>query len=78
LNLYEVDVIPCQVTLEQQPDDELISPSQKEFQRFVSENLYGGDVNKMRILSYKNKAPGGPDVRILVFCFIVVQQVYLS
>jgi cell division cycle protein 20 (cofactor of APC complex) len=43
-------------------DDELTSPSQKENQRIMSEKLHGGDIQNMRILSYRNKAPGAPDV----------------
>jgi hypothetical protein len=69
LDLYEVVVIACQLYQEEPPDDEVISPSQKERQRIMSENLHGGDIQNMRILSYMNKAPGAPDVRILVlFC----------
>ncbi|XP_021928736.1 cell division cycle protein 20 homolog [Zootermopsis nevadensis] len=49
------------VTQGQQLDDELISPSQKGYQRFMSEYLFGRDVRNMRLLSYKNKAPGRPD-----------------
>lgn len=30
-------------------------------QRFLEENLNGGDMNNMRILSYQNKAPAPPE-----------------
>jgi cell division cycle protein 20 (cofactor of APC complex) len=47
---------------QEQSDDEFVVPSQKEMQRILSENLHGGDIQNMRILSYQNKAPGAPDV----------------
>jgi cell division cycle protein 20 (cofactor of APC complex) len=61
------------VNQEQPPDDDLTTtPSQKEIQRFMAENLHGGDIKNMRILSYRNKAPGAPDVRVRVLYFTVV------
>ncbi|XP_076658822.1 cell division cycle 20 protein fzy isoform X2 [Halictus rubicundus] len=38
-----------------------ISPSKREMQRLMSENLHGGDINNMRVLSYQNKAPAPPE-----------------
>ncbi|XP_076280648.1 cell division cycle protein 20 homolog isoform X1 [Lasioglossum baleicum] len=38
-----------------------VSPSKKEMQRLMSENLHGGDINNMRVLSYQNKAPAPPE-----------------
>nr|ATL75343.1 fizzy-like protein [Diachasma muliebre] len=40
---------------------EASSPSKKEMQRLISENLHGGDINSMRVLSYQNKAPEPPE-----------------
>lgn len=37
-----------------------ISPYKKEMQRLIGENLHGGDINNMRVLSYQNKAPAPP------------------
>lgn len=37
------------------------SPSKREMQRLIGENLHGGDINNMRILSYQNKAPAPPE-----------------
>ncbi|KAK3090351.1 hypothetical protein FSP39_011110 [Pinctada imbricata] len=42
-------------------DDELLSPSQKEYQRVMAENLNGTDVMENKIISYKQKAPAAPD-----------------
>lgn len=30
-------------------------------QRLMGENLHGGDINNMRVLSYQNKAPAPPE-----------------
>lgn len=38
-----------------------ISPTKREMQRLIGENLHGGDINNMRILNYQNKAPAPPD-----------------
>lgn len=38
-----------------------VSPSKKEMQRLIGENLHGGDINNMRVLSYQNKAPAPPE-----------------
>lgn len=38
-----------------------ISPTKKEMQRLIGENLHGGDINNMRVLSYQNKAPAPPE-----------------
>lgn len=38
-----------------------ISPSKREMQRLMGENLHGGDINNMRVLSYQVKAPAPPD-----------------
>jgi len=56
-----------QVNQEEPPDNELTSPSKKEIQRIMSENLHGGDVQSMRILSYRTKAPSAPDVSLLKY-----------
>lgn len=37
------------------------SPTHKELQRMMSENLHGTDVTNQRILTYKNKAPSAPE-----------------
>lgn len=37
------------------------SPTQKEYQRVMGENLHGNDINKQRILSYQKKAPAAPE-----------------
>lgn len=39
---------------------ELLSPSQVEYQRLMSENLNGDRLNH-KIISYKEKAPGAPE-----------------
>jgi len=65
--LFEVCVAVHQVNQEELPDNELTSPSQKEIQRIMSENLHGGDVQSMRILSYRTKAPSAPDVSLLKY-----------
>lgn len=38
-----------------------MSPSKREMQRLIGENLHGGDINNMRVLSYQNKAPAPPE-----------------
>jgi cell division cycle protein 20 (cofactor of APC complex) len=63
--IYDISVTAYQVNHEQPPDDELTSPTQKETERVMSENLHGGDIKNMRILSYRSKAPGAPDVSLL-------------
>ncbi|XP_014206813.1 cell division cycle protein 20 homolog [Copidosoma floridanum] len=40
---------------------ESISPSKREMQRLIGENLHGGDLSNMRVLSYQNKAPAPPE-----------------
>lgn len=37
------------------------SPTQKEYQRVMGENLQGNDMNSQRILSYQKKAPSAPE-----------------
>ena len=44
---------------EEKPDN--ASPSKREMQRLIGENIHGGDINNMRILSYQNKAPAPPE-----------------
>lgn len=41
--------------------DNLLSPSQKEYQRVMSENLNGTDISSNKIISYKTKAPSAPE-----------------
>ncbi|XP_061197226.1 cell division cycle protein 20 homolog [Saccostrea echinata] len=41
--------------------DNLLSPSQKEYQKIMSENLNGADISNNKIISYKTKAPGAPE-----------------
>ncbi|XP_011142016.1 cell division cycle protein 20 homolog isoform X2 [Harpegnathos saltator] len=41
-------------------DDDL-SPTKREMQRLIGENLHGGDIKNMRVLSYHIKAPAAPD-----------------
>ncbi|XP_032678729.1 cell division cycle protein 20 homolog isoform X2 [Odontomachus brunneus] len=38
-----------------------ISPTKREMQRLIGENLHGGDIDNMRVLSYRVKAPAAPD-----------------
>lgn len=37
------------------------SPTQKEYQRVMGENLHGNDITNQRILSYQRKAPAPPE-----------------
>lgn len=41
--------------------DSTTSPNKREMQRLIGENLHGGDLNNMRVLSYQNKAPAPPE-----------------
>ena len=56
---------------------EMMSPSQVEYQRVMSENL-NGDRLSHRIISYKEKAPTAPEGKWILFvcchcfCFVVV------
>lgn len=51
-----------QQNVEQNADKEMhISPSKREMQRLLGENLHGGDINNTRILSYQVKAPAPPE-----------------
>ena len=45
----------------QNADDNMLSPSQREFQKVMSENLNGTDVMGNKIISYKQKAPAAPE-----------------
>lgn len=47
--------------MKQVEDENIMSPTQKEMQRRMSENLHGGDISKQRILAYQNKAPAAPE-----------------
>lgn len=47
--------------------DNLLSPSQKEYQKVMSENLNGTDISSNKIISYKTKAPSAPEGTINVF-----------
>lgn len=40
---------------------ECSSPAKREMQRLIGENIHGGDLNNMRVLSYQNKAPAPPE-----------------
>jgi hypothetical protein len=40
-----------------------MSPSKRQFQRQMAENLYGAEVDKSKIISYRNKAPTPSEVR---------------
>lgn len=42
---------------------DLLSPSQQEYQKVMSENLNGADIMSNKIISYKNKAPSAPEGR---------------
>ncbi|XP_075227152.1 cell division cycle 20 protein fzy [Lycorma delicatula] len=44
-----------------QPCEENLSPSQKEKQRAMSENLHGHDIENARILAFQKKAPAPPE-----------------
>ncbi|KMQ92753.1 cell division cycle protein 20-like protein [Lasius niger] len=46
---------------EQEGDKTDMSPSKREMQRLIGENLHGGDINNTRILSYQIKAPAPPE-----------------
>jgi cell division cycle protein 20 (cofactor of APC complex) len=37
------------------------SPTRKELQRVMCENLHGGDIDSQKILSYRNKPPSAPE-----------------
>ncbi|XP_008213300.1 fizzy isoform X1 [Nasonia vitripennis] len=50
-----------QSTDQESNKSECSSPSKREMQRLIGENLHGGDVNNMRVLSYQNKAPAPPE-----------------
>lgn len=41
--------------------DKTMSPSKRDYQRRMTENLNGGDLDKTRIISYANKAPQAPE-----------------
>lgn len=41
--------------------DQLMSPSQQEYQRVMSQNLNDGDIASNRIISFKSKAPSAPE-----------------
>lgn len=41
-----------------------ISPTQVDYRKAMSENLHGRDINNVRVLSYQNKAPAPPEVKI--------------
>ncbi|XP_049799379.1 cell division cycle protein 20 homolog isoform X1 [Schistocerca nitens] len=46
---------------QEQENEELLSPSKRDKQRIMSENLHGADINKTRVLCYQNKAPNAPE-----------------
>lgn len=46
----------------QQQNEEELSPTQLGKQKAMSENLYGMDINNMRVLAFQNKAPAPPEV----------------
>jgi len=46
---------------EQNGDKANISPTKREMQRLMGENLHGGDINNIRVLSYQVKAPAPPE-----------------
>ena len=39
----------------------MMSPSKREYQRVMAENLQKPDLNTTRVLSYQSKAPTAPD-----------------
>lgn len=43
-----------------QEEDTSNSPTQKELQKVMCENLYGGDIDSQKILSYRVKPPSAP------------------
>jgi hypothetical protein len=43
------------------PEKESMSPSKREYQRLMAENLGGGELDKTRIIAYTNKAPTAPE-----------------
>jgi hypothetical protein len=40
---------------------DLLSPSQQQYQKVMSENLNGADIMSNKIISYKSKAPSVPE-----------------
>ncbi|XP_034934492.1 cell division cycle protein 20 homolog [Chelonus insularis] len=46
---------------DQDDKNDSTSPSKKEMQRLIGENLAGGDFSNVRVLSYQNKAPAPPE-----------------
>ncbi|RLU18571.1 hypothetical protein DMN91_008928 [Ooceraea biroi] len=50
-----------QQNADQNADKQQISPSKREMQRLLGENLHGGDINNTRVLSYQIKAPAPPE-----------------
>lgn len=59
LGYYKIQQQPNTEKNEEKVDN--ISPSKREMQRLMGENLHGGDINQMRVLSYQNKAPAPPE-----------------
>ncbi|XP_066588824.1 cell division cycle protein 20 homolog [Prorops nasuta] len=57
LSHYKIQQQHC----EQSEDSDKISPSKRELQRLIGENLHGGDIKNIRVLSYQNKAPAAPE-----------------
>lgn len=60
--MYQIVVTAYQVNHKQQVHPGLTTPTQRELRRQLSEIIYGGDSQNMRIFSYQNKAPGAPNV----------------
>ena len=43
-----------------------MSPSQKEFQKLMGENLNGTDISQGKFLSYQSKAPAAPSGKKII------------
>ena len=44
----------------------MLSPSQVEYQRVMSDNLNGGDLSSQRILTYSEKSPSCGNYEVIV------------
>lgn len=58
--------------------DNLLSPSQKEYQKLMSENLNGTDISNNKIISYKTKAPSAPEGTCKLQYLIYMYTIYFT
>nr|CAD7396309.1 unnamed protein product [Timema cristinae] len=54
-------------------ENELTSPSQKEIERIMGENLHGKDLNASKVLAFQSKAPDPPECK-LAFCKTIADE----